>query len=188
MHFETKSIHAGMRIDDETGAVVFRDRDSLHDEVLHVRKLVGIVALPFNSWLVLRSIRTLSARMRVRSENAIAVARFLTTQKRGSGVLSRTGIPSESRRRQTSRSRRSHWCASAPWRRHAPRGHPSVSDPEVVDVYGIVPPAARELTRRRRAASPLIQRGREVHRGRRRGRVTRSNRLRNRAERPHVAP
>ncbi|HEX2061597.1 MAG TPA: PLP-dependent transferase, partial [Thermoanaerobaculia bacterium] len=46
------------------------------------RKLVGGVASPFNSWLVLRGIRTLAARMRVHSENAMAIARVLASHPR----------------------------------------------------------------------------------------------------------
>ncbi|HYC92297.1 MAG TPA: aminotransferase class I/II-fold pyridoxal phosphate-dependent enzyme [Thermoanaerobaculia bacterium] len=75
LHSTTK--YLGGHTDVQGGALVFRERDAWHDETLHVRKLVGGVASPFNSWLVLRGIRTLAARMRVHSENALAVARFL---------------------------------------------------------------------------------------------------------------
>ena len=70
--------YLGGHSDVQGGALVFRERDAWYDETLHVRKLVGGVASPFNSWLVLRGIRTLAARMRVHSENAMAVARFLS--------------------------------------------------------------------------------------------------------------
>src|SRR5205823_39951 len=43
---------------------------------------MGGVASPFNSWLILRGIRSLGARMRIHSENARAVAEFLSKQKR----------------------------------------------------------------------------------------------------------
>ena len=76
LHSTTK--YLGGHTDVQGGALVFRELDALHDETLHVRKLVGGVASPFNSWLVLRGIRTLAARMRVHSENALAVARFLS--------------------------------------------------------------------------------------------------------------
>ena len=50
--------------------------------VEHVRMIIGATASPFNSWLVLRGIRTLAARMRVHSENAMRVAEFLSTHPR----------------------------------------------------------------------------------------------------------
>ena len=80
LHSTTK--YLGGHTDVQGGALVFREREEWHDAVLHVRKLVGGVASPFNSWLVLRGIRTLAARMRVHSENAMAVARFLAGQPR----------------------------------------------------------------------------------------------------------
>jgi cystathionine gamma-synthase len=78
LHSTTK--YVGGHTDVQGGALVFRERDALHAEAQHVRKLVGGVASPFNSWLVLRGIRTLAARMRVHSDNALAVARFLSTR------------------------------------------------------------------------------------------------------------
>ncbi|MFA6955613.1 MAG: aminotransferase class I/II-fold pyridoxal phosphate-dependent enzyme [Thermoanaerobaculia bacterium] len=59
------------------GALVFREEGELCKQVLHVRRVIGGVASPFNSWLVLRGIRSLSARMRVHCENAMAVATWL---------------------------------------------------------------------------------------------------------------
>ena len=85
LHSTTK--YLGGHTDVQGGALVFRERDAWHDETLHVRKLVGGVASPFNSWLVLRGIRTLAARMRVHSENALAVARFLAAQPRVEAVF-----------------------------------------------------------------------------------------------------
>jgi cystathionine gamma-synthase len=85
LHSTTK--YLGGHTDVQGGALVFREREAWHDETLHVRKLVGGVASPFNSWLVLRGIRTLAARMRVHSENALAVARFLAAQPRVEAVF-----------------------------------------------------------------------------------------------------
>jgi cystathionine gamma-synthase len=64
------------------GSLAFRRRDALVDETLHVRKLGGAVLAPFNAWLVLRGIRTLSARMRVHCENAMEIAVFLAAHPR----------------------------------------------------------------------------------------------------------
>jgi cystathionine gamma-synthase len=85
LHSTTK--YLGGHTDVQGGSLAFRVRDAWHDETLHVRKLVGGVASPFNSWLVLRGIRTLAARMRVHSENAMAVARFLASHERVEAVF-----------------------------------------------------------------------------------------------------
>lgn len=80
LHSTTK--YLGGHTDVQGGALVFRERNALFEETQHVRKITGGVASPFNSWLVLRGIRTLAVRMRVHSENALAVARFLETHER----------------------------------------------------------------------------------------------------------
>jgi cystathionine gamma-synthase len=78
LHSTTK--YFGGHTDVQGGALVFREKGEWLEETGHVRKLVGGVASPFNSWLVLRGIRTLAARMRVHCENAMKVAQFLATQ------------------------------------------------------------------------------------------------------------
>jgi cystathionine gamma-synthase len=52
-----------------------------------------VIASPFNSWLVLRGVRTLAARMRVHSQNALTLASFLELQQEISQVLY-PGLPS----------------------------------------------------------------------------------------------
>lgn len=84
LHSTTK--YLGGHTDVQGGSLAFREHGSWLEETQHVRKLVGAVASPFNSWLVLRGIRTLSARMRVHSENAMAVARFLSGHSRVEAV------------------------------------------------------------------------------------------------------
>lgn len=85
LHSTTK--YLGGHTDVQGGSVAFRTKDAWHDETMHVRKLVGGVGSPFNSWLVLRGIRTLAARMRVHSENAMVVARFLASHERVEAVF-----------------------------------------------------------------------------------------------------
>ena len=85
LHSTTK--YLGGHTDVQGGSVAFKVKDAWHDETLHVRKLVGGVGSPFNSWLVLRGIHTLAARMRVHSENALAVARFLASHERVEAVF-----------------------------------------------------------------------------------------------------
>ncbi len=59
------------------GALVFAHRDALFDRVEHARHILGAVAHPFASWLVLRGLRTLALRMERHAENAMLVARAL---------------------------------------------------------------------------------------------------------------
>jgi len=80
MHSTTK--YFGGHGDVQGGSIAFRERGEWMERVGHVRTIIGGVASPFNSWLVLRGIRTLAARMRVHCANARAVAEFLATQPR----------------------------------------------------------------------------------------------------------
>ena len=77
LHSTTK--YLGGHTDVQGGSLSFARRDALYERTAHVRTLVGGVASPFNSWLVMRGIRSLAARMRVHSENALAVATFLAS-------------------------------------------------------------------------------------------------------------
>ena len=75
MHSTTK--YHGGHSDVQGGSLAFARSDALLDTAAHSRKITGGVASPFNSWLILRGIRSLSARMRVHCENAMALARAL---------------------------------------------------------------------------------------------------------------
>jgi cystathionine gamma-synthase len=90
LHSTTK--YLGGHSDVAGGAVIFAN-DALVEQVTHVRSTLGATASPFNSWLVLRGIRTLAARMRVHSENAMRVAQFLATHPRIEAVHY-PGLPS----------------------------------------------------------------------------------------------
>jgi cystathionine gamma-synthase len=93
LHSTTK--YLGGHSDVAGGAVIFGGTGALacHEQVTHVRSTLGATASPFNSWLVLRGIRTLAARMRVHSENAMRVAQFLATHPRIEAVHY-PGLPS----------------------------------------------------------------------------------------------
>lgn len=65
------------------GAVIVRDQ-SLLEEVAWWGNCLGVTGAPFDSFLTLRGVRTLHARMRVHLENATAIAEFLYEQE---GVL-----------------------------------------------------------------------------------------------------
>jgi cystathionine gamma-synthase len=80
LHSTTK--YLGGHSDVQGGSLAFREAGALLAQVDHARHLVGSVASPFNSWLVLRGIKTLAARMRIHCTNAMAVARFLEAHPR----------------------------------------------------------------------------------------------------------
>jgi cystathionine gamma-synthase len=75
LHSTTK--YFGGHSDVQGGALIFRQRDAVFDSVLHARTILGAVPSPFNSWLVLRGLRSLACRMERHSANALAVARAL---------------------------------------------------------------------------------------------------------------
>ncbi len=74
--------YLGGHSDVQGGSRAFRRRDDLYARAEHVREIIGGVGSPFNSWLVLRGIRTLAPRMRVHCENARAIAEFLAGHPR----------------------------------------------------------------------------------------------------------
>ncbi len=75
IHSATK--YMGGHSDIQGGAVMLRRREPLHDALVHIRKVVGGVASPFNAWLVLRGLRSLACRVDRHAANALAVARAL---------------------------------------------------------------------------------------------------------------
>lgn len=75
MHASTK--YLGGHSDVQGGALIFREHGSAVEAVKQTRTILGAVASPLNSWLVLRGLRTLSCRMERHSANGLAVARML---------------------------------------------------------------------------------------------------------------
>jgi cystathionine gamma-synthase len=75
LHSTTK--YLGGHSDVQGGALVFKKKDELPGRAAHIRHVLGAVASPFNSWLVLRGLRSLACRVERHSANALAVARFL---------------------------------------------------------------------------------------------------------------
>jgi len=78
MHSSTK--YLGGHSDVQGGALVFARAGELYDRAFHARHVLGPVASPFNSWLVLRGIRTLACRVAWQGQTALAVARALEKQ------------------------------------------------------------------------------------------------------------
>lgn len=92
LHSTTK--YLGGHSDVQGGSLAFRTRDELFANVEHTRTIIGGVASPFNSWLVLRGIRTLAARIRVHCANARAVAEFLASHA-AVEVVHYPGLPAD---------------------------------------------------------------------------------------------
>src|SRR2546425_201658 len=68
----------GGHSDVQGGALVLGKRSDLLAKLLRVRQVLGSVSSPFNSWLVLRGLRTLPCRMERHSSNANAIATALS--------------------------------------------------------------------------------------------------------------
>jgi cystathionine gamma-synthase len=77
MHSTTK--YLGGHSDVMGGALVFRERGEWYERAELRRRLQGAVMSPFNAWLTLRGLRTLSCRMERQCRNARALAGFLAT-------------------------------------------------------------------------------------------------------------
>ncbi|HSE62464.1 MAG TPA: PLP-dependent transferase [Thermoanaerobaculia bacterium] len=77
LHSTTK--YMGGHGDVQGGALVFARRGPLFDAVRRIRDVQGSVASPFNSWLVLRGLRSLPCRMDRHTTNAGAVATYLAS-------------------------------------------------------------------------------------------------------------
>jgi cystathionine gamma-synthase len=80
MHSTTKYLSG--HCDVMGGVIVARDRGALVDRLRSLQMHGGAVPSPFDSWLVLRGIRTLPWRMRAHCSNAAAVAAFLVGDRR----------------------------------------------------------------------------------------------------------
>lgn len=74
LHSTTK--YCGGHSDVQGGCLVVKSRELL-DKLLDVREVLGAVASPFNSWLILRGLRSLPCRMERHAANGFAVAHAL---------------------------------------------------------------------------------------------------------------
>jgi cystathionine gamma-synthase len=91
LHSTTK--YLGGHSDVQGGGLVFRRKDESYDATRHLRKVLGGVASPFNSWLVLRGLRSLGCRVDRHCANAMAVAMALSSHPAVS-VVHYPGLPS----------------------------------------------------------------------------------------------
>lgn len=74
VHSTTKYING--HSDVVGGAIITKDRE-LGDRVAYVVNALGLAQAPFDSWLVLRGVKTLGLRMEQHQKNAAALAEFL---------------------------------------------------------------------------------------------------------------
>ena len=74
MHSTTKYLSGHNQI---IGGIVVTNRDDIRDQLKFIQKTIGAVSSPFDCWLTLLGLKTLSLRMERHSANAQQVAEFL---------------------------------------------------------------------------------------------------------------
>jgi cystathionine gamma-synthase len=77
MHSTTKYLNGHS---DVVGGAVIAKTPELHESLAWWANAIGVTGAPFDSFLTLRGVRSLHARMRVHAENTAAVVEFLTRQ------------------------------------------------------------------------------------------------------------
>ena len=84
LHSTTK--YFGGHSDVQGGAIIVKERDDQFERLKKIRKVLGAVASPFNSWLVLRGVRSLACRVERQAATALELARGLEQHPRVSVV------------------------------------------------------------------------------------------------------
>jgi cystathionine gamma-lyase len=74
LHSMTKFINGHS---DVVGGALMMNSKDLRDKLFFLQNAIGPSQSPFDSWLVLRGIKTLAVRMKAHQENAMKVAQFL---------------------------------------------------------------------------------------------------------------
>ncbi|MBQ7698184.1 MAG: PLP-dependent transferase [Paludibacteraceae bacterium] len=90
MHSATKYIGGHS---DVLGGVVMTDDAALYEKIQYYQNAAGAVMPPFDSYIVMRGIKTLSLRMERHGDNALKVAEYLENSPKVSRVLY-PGLPS----------------------------------------------------------------------------------------------
>jgi cystathionine gamma-lyase/cystathionine beta-lyase/cystathionine gamma-lyase/homocysteine desulfhydrase len=62
---------------DSVGGVVVSNSDEIAEQIGFLQNAVGAILSPFDSWLVLRGVKTLAVRMKAHEENGVAMAGYL---------------------------------------------------------------------------------------------------------------
>ncbi|MHB1811659.1 MAG: trans-sulfuration enzyme family protein [Thermoplasmataceae archaeon] len=84
IHSTTKYINGHS---DSIGGAVMVNRDDLYSRFKFEQNAIGAILSPFDSFLVMRGIRTLGVRMRQHAENAMKIAEFLETRNEVKKVI-----------------------------------------------------------------------------------------------------
>lgn len=84
LHSSTKYLNGHS---DVVGGILVVREKGLRDELHHIQNSMGGVSGPFDSWLVLRGIKTLALRMQRHEENALAIAQFLENHEKVERVV-----------------------------------------------------------------------------------------------------
>ena len=90
LHSLTKYINGHS---DVVGGAVMLNNKEQYDKLWYLQNSIGPSQSPFDSWLVLRGIKTLALRMRAHEENAQEIARFLEAHPKVEKVIY-PGLPS----------------------------------------------------------------------------------------------
>ena len=69
--------YLGGHSDVQGGALIVKTRDAHFERMVLVRKVLGAVASPFNSWLILRGLRSLACRVERQAATALILAEAL---------------------------------------------------------------------------------------------------------------
>lgn len=85
LHSATKYLNG--HSDVVSGVVVVGDNEQLATQIAYLQNACGGIAGPFDSFLVLRSLKTLSVRMERHCENALALAQWLSEQPQVNKVI-----------------------------------------------------------------------------------------------------
>lgn len=67
---------------DSVGGAVITNSDEIGQQVAFLQNAVGAILSPFDSWLVLRGIKTLAVRMECHEKNGMAMANYLRNQSK----------------------------------------------------------------------------------------------------------
>lgn len=74
LHSMTKFINGHS---DVVGGAIMMNSQELRDKIFYLQNAIGPSQSPFDSWLVLRGIKTLAIRMKAHAENAQKIAEYL---------------------------------------------------------------------------------------------------------------
>ncbi len=84
LHSMTKYINGHS---DVVGGCLVTEREDIADKLYFAMNTTGAVLAPFDSWLVMRAIKTLPLRMKAHGEQAMALAKYLDNHSKVSKVI-----------------------------------------------------------------------------------------------------